>query len=307
MTTNNLTDTRSAGIFSISRQLRFGRTGTDRRFQPALPRFSADPLGYLQDIEEWTDDPVLLPMGAGPVHVPVHFFSSPAAIEHVLASGQRYFRKSFTNAPARSIFGMGVLTSDGDSWLEQRRRLRPLFRPDRLPGHAEATRRRVDALSDRWNSAAKEGRVVDVTADMAQLSVEVLMESVFGTSIRDDQVAAVAQAFRILSEESWRRTTDPIWWAFPRISNALPTRRRRNFVRAQRELRDVSEWIASTTSGRSDGGLVDLMTRAGEQGSGVDAQLLHDEIATFLVAGHETTAASLAWGWHLLGLRPDAG
>ena len=270
-----------------------------------LPAFRADPLRALQDAARH-GDVVRLPMGHPRLSVPTYFLAHPDGVQHVLVGGARNYRKSFTNLPARSIFGLGLLTSDGPSWVEQRRILRPVFHKDRVDALQPAVDRTCEELSDRWRRAAASGDVVDVSAEMARTSLEILLRSTFGMELGADGMRAVARAFPVLSEQSWRRTVSPLWWFFPRAAEHLPTPSNRAFHRAQALLDGVVGELISAPRNEDDASLLSVLQAAREDGRPLPAGLIRDEIVTFLIAGHETTATSLAWAFYLLARHEEA-
>jgi cytochrome P450 len=159
-----------------------------------LPEFRSDPLALLRRAVG-IGDIVLLPMGSPRFFIRTYMVSSPRGIEHVLAKG-RVYRKSFTNLPARSIFGLGLLTSDGPSWVEQRRILRPVFQRDRIDRLDSAVTTTCDELINRWRAAARAEKVVDLGAEMASLSLQILLRSTFGHELSIAAMNEIAAVFR---------------------------------------------------------------------------------------------------------------
>src|SRR6185503_20656354 len=61
------------------------------------------------------------------------------------------------------------------------------------------------------------------------------------------------------------------------------------------------------SSGKDEGDLLSMLLAAhDDDGSGMNNQQLRDEVMTLFLAGHETTALTLAWAWYLLGTNPEA-
>jgi cytochrome P450 len=271
----------------------------------SLPGFSRDPLGTLSEARRTCGDVAYLHMGNPRRHVPTYLVSHPAGIEQVLATHQQRYAKSFTALPARSIFGNGLLTSDGPSWVEQRRIVRPLFRPERVEALGEITVQTCDELSERWAALAGTATVVDVSAEMARVSLTILLRSIFGLRLAEEDVATVGRAFEVLSLESWRRTASLPWWLFPRLAGALPPARGRRFRAAVASLDHVVDTLVAAGAPDERSLLARLLDSRDAAGRPLSRQLIRDEIATFLIAGHETTAASLTWAWHLLATNPE--
>jgi cytochrome P450 len=268
-----------------------------------LGAFRSDPLSTLRAASK-LGDVVRLAMGHPRLSVPTYLVVHPDGVRHVLVSNAANYRKSFTSLPARSIFGLGLLTSDGPSWVEQRRIVRPVFRPDRLDALRPAVARTCDELLERWQASARRGDLVDLGPEMARTSLEILLRSTFGVELAPDGMRAVARAFPALSQHSWRRAVSPLWWFFPRFAESVPTIRNREFHRAQARLDRVVRELAARPGG-DQASLLSVLRGPDENGRPLPRELIRDEIVTFLIAGHETTATSLAWVLYLLA-RSDA-
>jgi cytochrome P450 len=188
--------------------------------------------------------------------------------------------------------------------VEQRKIVRPLFRPDRVEALAEITVQTCDELSERWAALARTDAVLDVSAEMARTSLTILLRSIFGLRLAERDVATVGRAFEVLSLESWRRTASLPWWLFPRLAGALPPARGRRFRAAVASLDQVVDTLVGAGAPDENSLLARLLDSRDGAGRPLSRQLVRDEIATFLIAGHETTAASLTWAWHLLATNP---
>ncbi len=269
-----------------------------------LPEFRGDPLGLLRRVAA-IGDVVLLPMGSPQFFVRTYMVSSPRGVEQVLATKGKVYRKSFTNLPARSIFGLGLLTSDGRSWVEQRRILRPVFQRDRIDRLASAVTKTCDELIDRWRAAARAQKVVDLGAEMASLSLQILLRSTFGRELSIAVMNEIAAVFPVLSQQSWRRTVSLSWWCFPRLASGIPTPSNVGFRRAQRRLDTIVRDLSAANSPGDDGSLLSVLKASENNGRPLSDELIRDEIVTFLIAGHETTASSLTWALYLLARNPE--
>jgi hypothetical protein len=103
-------------------------------------------------------------------------------------------------------------------------------------------------------------------------------------------------------------TANRFWSIAPDWTERLPTPANRRFRRALAALDTAVEGIVAARLAAGDVGddlLGMLLAAQGEDGSGIDARQVRDEVMTMLVAGHETSAAALTWTWHLLALHPQ--
>src|SRR5262245_16826370 len=119
----------------------------------------------------------------------VYLVSHPDLIEQVLTS--RHFMKHYALQMVRPLLGNGILTSEGDFWLKQRRLMQPVFLKDRVLSYAGT----MIADSERWSERWRDGEKRDVHAEMRQLTMAIAAKTLFGADV-EGQGAAVAQALR---------------------------------------------------------------------------------------------------------------
>jgi cytochrome P450 len=160
------------------------------------------------------------------------------------------------------------------------------------------------SLLDRWEERAASGRVFDVAADMSRLTLDIVGRTLFSRPLDDaaDEVGrALLEVLELMNERTLRFLPSPLWW---------PTRFNRRLARLIRTLdRIVFDIIESRRRAEEEetGDLLDMLLRARDEESGetmTDRQL-RDEVMTFVLAGHETTAVALTWTWYLLDRHPD--
>jgi cytochrome P450 len=227
----------------------------------------------------------------------------PAGVQHVLQDNQRNYVKSRSYRAIAELTGRGLLTSDGDHWLRHRRLAQQSFYRERLaafvPVMADCSQRAIK----RWES----GDELDISAEMMRLTLTVAGETLFSTDLSGEG-AAVGGAFTRVSDYVSRRLDSiPGWMTSFRYP--LPTLGRMRFKRGLRELDRVVYDTISRRRGREeefDDLLSTLATAREADEPALDDHELRDEVMTFLLAGHETTANALGWTWYLLALNPDA-
>lgn len=229
--------------------------------------------------------------------------TDPAAIERVLVGNAAAYGKSTRSYRLlRLLLGNGLVTSQGEHWLRQRRIAQPAFLRKRIAALGERmVTASVDLVRD-WEGPAARGETVDVHAVMNHLALRIAGETLFSTDVTGE-AAAIGDALKVGMAEIDRLIMAPLpapeYW---------PTPGNLRFWRAARTLRRVTHDLVGAR--RAHGGHHDdllglLMTaRDPESGEGMSDQQLRDETLTMLLAGHETTANGLTWALHLLGLHP---
>src|SRR5207302_1232135 len=101
----------------------------------------------------------------------IHLVSHPDHIKQVLATHQhRYNKDTRSSAKIVGITGAGLLTSNGDEWLRQRRLMQPVFNAQRLLVYTDLMIEATDRMLDGWQAHAAAGRAVDVASEMTRLT-----------------------------------------------------------------------------------------------------------------------------------------
>jgi cytochrome P450 len=155
---------------------------------------------------------------------------------------------------------------------------------------------------ERWRPHVEKAEVIDFRPEMSRLTVDVVSRALFSEDV-DHDAKTVSEAFAIVLEHTHRR-----WYAFIDLTDVLPTRTHREYHEAVATLRDVVLRIIRARRGSAEKkpDLLQLLLDASdpETGEGMSDQQLRDEVMTLFLAGHETTAGTLAWTWYLLANNP---
>jgi cytochrome P450 len=260
-----------------------------------LKEFSRDRLGALTRWQREYGDIVRVRFGPRRIL----FLNHPDLVEDVLVDQNRKFIKHYRLRSASRTLGNGLLTSEGDFWRAQRKLAQPAFHRDRVAAYAGVM---VD-FTERMLASWRDGQVRDVQADMMALTLEIVAKTLFDAEIGSDSVEAGA-AMEVLMNSFISRTARlvpmPHW---------VPTPVNLRVERAARRLdRIILEIIAKRReSGEDRGDLLSMLLHAQDEESGrrMTDQQLRDEAMTLFMAGHETTANTLAWVWYLLATHPE--
>jgi cytochrome P450 len=140
--------------------------------------------------------------------------------------------------------------------------------------------------------------------EMSRLTLEVTGDALFGTAL-SDETAKVASAWDVLNQQLVERFTRKRL-----LPPVLPTKYDRAFRNARRAMLEVVERIIALRRAQpgETADLLSMLMHARDEETGeqmTDAQL-RDEVATMMLAGHETTAVALSWTWALLDRHPQA-
>lgn len=225
--------------------------------------------------------------------------SDPEAIRAVFTGAPNVFHAGEGNAILRSVMGENsVLLLDEDAHLIARKRVMAAFHGDTMRGWGERIEQIADAELDGWPV----GRPFAVHASMNSISLEVIMRIVFGVS--DD--ARLDRLRPLLTRLVQVGPTVLLGWMYPPLQRFGPWRR---FMRLRADVdRLLHEEIRlRRASIAADGlaGRVDVLSKLIDAAPEQSDEELRDHLVTLLLAGHETTASTLAWTMHELARSPE--
>lgn len=265
-----------------------------RGFAAALRR---DPLSALQQLAARGD---VAEARVGPRRL--FLLSHPDDVRDLLVTHQRRFHKGVAHERMKLLLGTGLLTSEDDFHLRQRRLAQPAFHHARIAAYAEIMREEAAAGVEAWQP----GAAVDVHGTTYRLALRIAGRTLFGSAV-DDADGAISRALGTCLDVFQRLALLP----FAEQLVWLPIPAAIRFRRARRQLDDLVRGLIAErrASGRDEGDLLSmlLLARDAETGGAMmtDAQV-RDEAMTILLAGHETTANALAWSLWLLATHPEA-
>lgn len=267
-----------------------------RRLQVCAPEL-------FSDLHKAHGDVVRLPLGPYLMHLNLH----PDGVRHVLMENNRNYVRGKMYERFKIFFGIGLLTTDGEEWRQRRRRVNPLFHHSAIEKMAASMTDATGVVLDRWENAATQGLPVDMVPEMMDLSLGALGQIIFGTDLLPT-AARVAPAMAVSLEAMIFKGT-----ASQMTPDWIPTPYNRRISKAKGVIDDaVREIVAShRTSGPSaEPDLVDLLLDAQDSVSNGDAALddavVHDEMRTVFMAGHETTGTGLSWALYELACDGEA-
>jgi cytochrome P450 len=272
-----------------------GPKGT--RVMGVMREFNRDSLGFIERMQRQYGDIVWSRF----LYVPALFLYHPNEIESVLTTNAKNFRKamSLRSNFFQRLVGNGLLTSEGDEWKRQRRLSNPAFHRERVATYATTMVDHANRLTATWRHGDKR----DMHREMMRLTLEIVVRCLFSADVSHD-VDHVGETLAEMVKPFASQAT--LKWI---LNNRLPTPEHIRFHRRARKIdRVVYRIIAERRASRKDEGdlLSMLLAAHDEDGSGMNDQQLRDEVMTLFLAGHETTALTLAWSWYLLGQHPPA-
>ncbi|WP_138475294.1 cytochrome P450 [Dyadobacter bucti] len=260
-------------------------------------KFAGDPLRFLHEGFETCGDTFKLKLFR-------EFTVSrdPAFFRHVLQQNNRNYKKGNSSKMLRPVLGNGLVTSDGDFWLRQRRLVQPAFHRERLQElfltMGQLTRRFLDEMEQFRGKSA-----VDIDAKMMGITSDIALKTLFGNMTHEDKAQIYQQVSRT-QKYLVTRVRRP--YRIPLMAVNGENRRFQTDLAYFNKL--VFDFIHQRrVSGEQPNDLLQLLLDSTDEltGEQMNDQQIRDEAITMFAAGHETSATGLSWLLLELASQPD--
>lgn len=257
-------------------------------------RFGADRLGFLREMAAYGDIAHMQTRG-------LHFYliNHPELIQDVLVTHHRSFVKSRALQVARRLLGDGLLTSEGELHLRQRRLMQPAFHRQRMAAYSQVMASYAEQTAERWQTLGN-GAAVDMAQEMMRLTLAIVGKALFDADV-EGEAAEIGQA---LTEAL--HAVNRLLLPGGELAEKLPLPASQRAEQARQRLdATIYRIIAQRRASAEDrGDLVSMLLAAQDEQGGMSDVQVRDEAMTLFLAGHETTANALTWTWYLLSQNP---
>lgn len=228
----------------------------------------------------------------------IFLVSDPELIQQVLVTDARSYIKHFGARAFKPILGNGLVTSEGDFWLSQRRMMQPSFLKAQVLSYAPIMGDLTNAMLSKWSP----GKAVDLEFEFSGLTSAIALKTLFGLDDhgeREKVDESLLEVFDSLTDRLDAIVKLPLW--FPTPAN----------VRLRRAIANVKTLVDGFITQKRASPLADdllstMIMAQREDGTRMTDQQLRDEAMTLYLAGYETTALTLTWSWYLLSQHPQA-
>ncbi len=218
-----------------------------------------------------------------------YVINHPDDIKHVLLSNHRNYTKGQGMDRVKILLGNGIMTSEGDFWRRQRRMMQPDFHRRVIDRFGRLIHEVNEKFAARWAAHAARGEPINLTDDASELTLEIVLRSIFGDDLERLERQLGANPFEVVAKEQNRDLKFAFRFrSLTKLVAGLIERRRR-------EHDDRSDFLSMLMAARDR-----------ENDAAMSDKEMIDEVLTLIVAGHETTAAALTWTWYLVSRHPDA-
>ena len=260
-------------------------------------RFASDTLGFVTRLEREYDGIVRAPMA----YRDLYFLTKPEYLEHVLRKNHRNYRKSFIYDGLRLFLGNGLVTSDGESWLRNRRLVQPAF----SRGNLVHLTRKVEGIVQQYLHRLEEQGThqVELSAFFRDLTAGMVLQALFTSRERTNlNMMELVETLRLYAYDKLANPLLPPLW--------VPNRRNRRFKRAVSYLNSLIYRIVDERleERRSEKDLLQALVdiQDADTGEKLSREQIRDEVVTLYLAGQETTASALTFTLYLLHRHPEA-
>jgi cytochrome P450 len=212
----------------------------------------------------------------------------PDDVKRVLVANHKNYTKGVGLDRVRILLGKGLMTSEGELWKRQRYMMQPFFHRRVITEFASIIAAANERFIERWEGLSARGELVNLTDEMSELTLEIVLRSIFGTDLDRLSQQLGGNPFALVTQESGRNLQFAYKFrSLTKLVAELIARRR-----AQGS--EHFDYLAMLMSARDK-----------DSGEAMPERELIDEVLTLIVAGHETTASGLNWTWYLLSQHPE--
>lgn len=217
------------------------------------------------------------------------FVNDAAEVRKLLTRRHHRYQKGPGFERVKMLLGNGLIVSDGEAWRRSRRMIQPAFTRQNVHRLISLMVTCSEVRAVTWESIARDGGTLDITQEMSDFALELILRCIFGPDYEKHIVASGENPFAFLSKDSERNL---------------------RIVMQVRQTRDLIMAIIEERRGRVEHETFDFlsmyMSATDKSGAHYSDEELLDELVTLIVAGYETSAGTLNWAWYLLAQHNDA-
>ena len=230
--------------------------------------------------------------------------TDPEFIGYIFEHDGQTFKKARSYTRLERLLGKGLVTSSGQQWKLQRTMAAPLFHPKKIADTTGVIIEETETLLSTWIDKQKHQGSIDISDEMSRLTVSVIMKVLFSVSLSDADKDTIKESLEIMQDYVhkifYHPAPLPLW--VPSQANQLAQKAIADFnrivypiIERRRQSREQADDLLAAY----------LNFRDPTSGKELSTRLIRDEMVTFMLAGHDTTANALSVCFHLLSKRPE--
>ena len=226
--------------------------------------------------------------------------TDPDLVAQVLGRDVRTYIKGEHFNTTRLFLGDGLFVSEKQTWRQHRKMLNPKFSMKEVERYSDIVAKSTNNRLDKW--LENEANPFDMPYEMCQLTMDIIIRSMFGTSSSKVE-KEYGEAVRICLDFVMQRGGNP----FP-LPMSFPLPSHIKFKRHKGILQEfIFKSIKEARKEGSEDSLIKGILTAEDEDTKIQLsdEQIKDEVLTVFLAGHETTALALSWAWYLIGKHPE--
>jgi cytochrome P450 len=252
-----------------------------------------DPIGFIQNSMNKFSHTYISTLGFKRKMI---ITQNPNFVNYVLKENHKNYQKSeLSTKKAVALFGNGLLFSNGDYWLKQRRLIQPAFHKEKLKNLYEIIIKNIDESISLFPT----DKEVDVYPLIYQMSFNILIKSLFDIEFTKTEIDELNENFTALQNFLLVDINNPL----KKITYPF-TGEKKNILKKVTNLRNKFSSIIKERkeSKKSFSDLLDMLLNSTYEDTGLpmDEDQVIDELIILMFAGHETTANTLSWLLYLI-------
>ncbi len=270
-----------------------------RKVLPSFPKFVNNPIPILSTYLKEHDGYYSFNLAGKKVFIT----DKPSITQHILQKNHRNYHKSEFVHSLTDFVGFGLLTSEGDYWLKQRRLIQPGFHRKKLEELSKIMLTETNDYVDCFNELCQQNQLFDLSKEMMHLTLNVITKSLFSGSINQQEIQKIDFAITHIQEYMVKRIRMPFLMPWMKVNGKI-----KFYEGLHQEINELLFRIIRErkTNGGDYDDLLDMLlsARYKDSNEGMSDKQLRDEALVLFVAGHETSANALTWLWYALAQNP---
>lgn len=265
-------------------------------FSSALLEVADDTLSSFLELMEDYGDIVKVP--SVPSIASVYLINNADMLKYILKdNAENYIREGIYSKPLQALLGNGLLQLQGDEWRKRRKSLAPTFQPKNIAAFVPVMHRIANMHFEAWDKNYLSGSSFDISQETMKIAYRIALLAFFGQEVEEQQLKKLLQAIHVVHTFAMKIAPTFFWLPTPKLWRYFQARK---FVYAH-----INNIIQFGRENPSDNFLNVLLHTSDANNNPLSEQEIFDEVRTFLMTGHETSATAIAWAMYLLSEHPE--
>ncbi len=269
---------------------------------PLLPALF-DPLNFMMNLSQQCGDIISFTiLGQKAVQL-----NHPDLVRHVLVENHKNYRKSKPYIRFESAIGLGLLTSNGEKWKRDRQKIQPMFNRERTAGYYfDVVGEVSEKYKRKWLALTEHGTVdINITEEMAKITTEVILKSIFGRDIDDEAVISLHHSYSVLIDYLKNIRLIPDIDLRKLFCTPAYFRFKKELANVDNRIKLLAEHYRSTGLADKHNMLALLVNAQKNDPEHFSDADIRDHCVSMVFAGFESTSILMQWFWYMLDDRED--